>query len=169
MRIVVLGANGGTGRRLVQQALNAGHQVRAVTRHPQSFPIRGAGLEVLAADVRVDAPLAGADVVLSAPGVPFTKDPVTLYSRSTATVLAAMRHAGIRRLVVVSSSATDPRPHAESGIVLNRVIQPLVAATACWPRPPTPRGSAGRLRSPRRRASPPYGRSCAAKPSGSRS
>ena len=61
MRIVVLGANGGTGRRLVQQALDAGHEVRAATRQPQSFPIRDPGLEVQAADVRVEAPTAGAE------------------------------------------------------------------------------------------------------------
>ncbi|MGC4748621.1 NAD(P)-dependent oxidoreductase [Micromonospora sp. DT201] len=129
MRIVVLGANGGTGRRLVQQALDAGHDVRAVTRQPESFPVKGPGLEVVAADVTVDAPVDGADVVLSALGAPFTRQPVLLYSRSTATVLAAMRRAGVRRLVVVSSSATEPHHHAEGGFLLNRVIQPLVTAT----------------------------------------
>jgi putative NADH-flavin reductase len=129
MRIVVLGANGGTGRRLVQQALDAGHEVRAVTRQPQSFPIRGPRLEVQAADVRVEAPIAGADAVLSTLGVPFTRQPVTLYSHSATTILAAMHREGVRRLVVVSSSATEPRHHAEGGVLLNRVIQPLVAAT----------------------------------------
>jgi nucleoside-diphosphate-sugar epimerase len=129
MRIVVLGANGRTGRHLVQQALDAGHDVRAVTRQPQSFPLRAPSLEVVAADVCVQAPVAGADAVLSTLGVPFTRRPVTLYSRSTATVLAAMRREDVRRLVVVSSSATQPQHHAEGGVLLNRVIQPLVAAT----------------------------------------
>lgn len=129
MRIVVFGANGGTGRHLVQQALDAGHAVRAVTRQPRTFPVRGAGLEVVAADVTVDAPVAGTDVVLSTLGVPFTRHPVTLYSRGTATILAAMGREGVRRLVVVSSSATEPHRHAEGGFLLNRVIQPLVTAT----------------------------------------
>ncbi|MEU7803684.1 NAD(P)H-binding protein [Micromonospora arborensis] len=129
MRIVVFGANGGTGRRLVQQALDAGHDVRAVTRQPDSFPVKGPGLEVVDADATVDAPVDGADVVLSTLGVPFTRNPVMVYSRSTATVLAAMRRAGARRLVVVSSSATEPHRHAEGGFLFNRVIQPLVTAT----------------------------------------
>jgi len=129
MRIVVLGANGGTGRRLVQQALDAGHDVRAVTRQPRSFPVRGPGLEVVAADVTVDVPVGGADVVLSTLGVPFTRQRVTIYSRGTTTVLAAMRREGVRRLVVVSSSAAEPHRHAEGGVLLNRVIQPLVTAT----------------------------------------
>jgi nucleoside-diphosphate-sugar epimerase len=83
----------------------------------------------VAADVTVDVPVDGADVVLSTLGVPFTRQPVTLYSRGTATVLAAMRRAGVRRLVVVSSSATEPHRHAEGGVLLNRVVQPLITAT----------------------------------------
>lgn len=129
MLIVVLGANGGTGRRLVEQALDAGHDVRAVTRRPQSFPIKDPGLEVVASDATVEVPLGGAAVVLSTLGTPFTRRPVTLYSHSTATVLKAMRREGVRRLVVVSSSATEPHHHAEGGLLLNRVIQPLVTAT----------------------------------------
>lgn len=129
MRIVVFGANGGTGRRLVQQALDAGHEVRAVTRQPRSFPVRRAGLEVTVADVTADAPVDGADVVLSTLGVPFSRHPVTLYSRGTATILTAMRRHGVRRLVVISSSATEPHRHAEGGFLLNRIIQPLVTAT----------------------------------------
>src|ERR1700728_1645628 len=38
MRIVVFGANGPTGRLLVTQALAAGHEVSAVTRHPEQMP-----------------------------------------------------------------------------------------------------------------------------------
>jgi uncharacterized protein YbjT (DUF2867 family) len=34
MRIVVFGANGPTGRQVLSQALTAGHEVAAVTRHP---------------------------------------------------------------------------------------------------------------------------------------
>ncbi|MET8258701.1 NAD(P)H-binding protein [Micromonospora sp. NPDC005205] len=129
MLIVVLGANGGTGRRLVRQALDAGHDVRAVTRQPQSFPVRGPGLEVVASDATLEVPLSGAAVVLSTLGTPFTRRPVRLYSQSTAAVLEAMRREGVRRLVVVSSSATEPHHHADGGFLLNRVIQPLVTAT----------------------------------------
>jgi nucleoside-diphosphate-sugar epimerase len=103
--------------------------VRAVTRQPRSFPVAGAGLEVVEADVTVDAPVEGADVVLSTLGTPYTRQPVTLYSRGTAMILAAMRRADVRRLVVVSSSATEPHHHAEGGFLLNRIIQPLVTAT----------------------------------------
>jgi NAD(P)-dependent dehydrogenase (short-subunit alcohol dehydrogenase family) len=44
MRIVVFGANGPAGRQLAGQALAAGHEVVAVTRHPEQVPpVVGAG------------------------------------------------------------------------------------------------------------------------------
>jgi NAD(P)H-binding len=38
------------------------------------------------------------------------------------------RH-GVKRLAVVSSSATEPHHHADGGFLLNRVLQPLITAT----------------------------------------
>lgn len=40
-----------------------------------------------------------------------------------------MSRNGVKRVVAVSSSATYPHHHAEGGILLNRVLQPLVTAT----------------------------------------
>lgn len=84
MRIVIFGANGATGRLLTRRALDAGHSVVAVTRHPEAFPITGAALTVAEADVRDAAAVAGvvdgADAVLSTLGVTFTMDPVDTYS-----------------------------------------------------------------------------------------
>jgi putative NADH-flavin reductase len=133
MRIVIFGANGQTGRLLTGQALVAGHDVAAVTRRPAQFPITHDRLAVVEADVRdapaVDRAVEGADVVLSALGVPFTRKPITLYSQGVASIIAAMSRHGIKRLIVVSSSATEPHHHADGGFALNRVFQPLVTAT----------------------------------------
>jgi nucleoside-diphosphate-sugar epimerase len=133
MRIVIFGANGLTGRLLTGQALAAHHQVTAVTRRAPEFPLSHERLTVVQADVHdgpaVDRAVEGADVVLSTLGVPFTRRPVTVYSGGTGTVLAAMSRRGVKRLVVVSSSATEPHHHADGGFLLNRVIQPLLTAT----------------------------------------
>jgi hypothetical protein len=86
MRIVVFGANGLTGRLLTERALGAGHHVAAVTRRPAEFPITHERLDVVEADVHdaqaVDRAVEGADVVLSALGVPFTRKPISVYSDS---------------------------------------------------------------------------------------
>jgi len=49
--------------------------------------------------------VAGVDAVVSTLGVTFTREPVDTYSVGTGNIVAAMRAARTRRLVVVSSTA----------------------------------------------------------------
>jgi len=133
MKIVVFGANGPTGRLLTQQAITAGHQVVAVTRRPGDFPLSHVRLTVENADVRdseaVDRAVTGADAVLSTLGTPFSRAPITLYSEGIRAITRAMTHHGVKRLVAVTSSATEPRRHADGGFLMNWIMQPLVVAT----------------------------------------
>jgi putative NADH-flavin reductase len=133
MRIVVFGANGATGRLLVRQALAADHDVVAVTRHPAEFPLAHDQLSVEGADVHdgdaVARVVRGADAVLSSLGVPFSRKPITVYSAGIASIAGAMSRHGVKRVVAVSSSATEPSYHAGGGFLLNRVMQPLITAT----------------------------------------
>lgn len=128
--VVVFGANGGSGRVLVQQGLDAGHQVRAVTRHPEQFPLEHSRLSVVRTDVNdpesVDAVVEGADAVVSALGVPYTRAPITLYSRSARHIVEAMHRHKVRRLVVVSSTAVDPRAGSQGRFITDHLIAPLV-------------------------------------------
>ena len=133
MRIAVFGANGLTGRLLTEQALAAGHETAAVTRRPAGFPITHGRLSLVEADVHdaqaVNRAVEGADVVLSTLGVPYTRKPVNIYSDGIRNVATAMSRHGVKRLVVVSSSATEPHHHADGGFLMNRVLQPLITAT----------------------------------------
>jgi nucleoside-diphosphate-sugar epimerase len=133
MRIVIFGANGLTGRLLTEQALAAGYEVAAVTRRPADFPITHERLSVVESDVHeaqaVDRVVKGADAVLSTLGAPYTRKPVNVYSDGIRNVAAAMSRHGVKRLVVVSSSATEPHHHADGGFLMNRVLQPLITAT----------------------------------------
>jgi putative NADH-flavin reductase len=127
MRITVLGATGGTGRQLVQQALDAGHTVTAVVRDPARLPIQGDTLEVVTADVfdpaALEPAVAGADRVVSALGAkPNAKTPVR--ARGAEAVVAAMRATGSRRLVVVTSAGHIP--DAADGFVTRAVVKPLI-------------------------------------------
>jgi nucleoside-diphosphate-sugar epimerase len=130
MRITVFGANGPTGRLLTAQALEAGHRVTAVTRQPDAFPLHHARLEVVGADVldaaAVDAAVADHDAVLSALGVPASKEPIDTYSQGVGNIVAAMSRHRTRRLVVVSSSGVDPQPYSDGGIFFNRLLLPYV-------------------------------------------
>jgi putative NADH-flavin reductase len=130
MSIVVFGANGPTGRLLVAHALAAGHQVIAVTRRPDKFPQQHPNLTVARADVldasAVEGVVSGADAILSTLGAPYGRTQVAVYSVGVRNILTAMERHQVRRLVVVSSSATDPKPYADAGFFFNRVVQPFV-------------------------------------------
>src|SRR5699024_11745648 len=131
--ITIFGANGPTGRLLTEQALAAGHDVVAATRRPAAFPIEHRRLVVAHVDVHdqsaVDHVVAGAHVVLSTLGVPYSRQPITTYSAGTAAIVSAMSEHGVKRLAVVSSSATEPTTHADGGFLLNRILQPVITRT----------------------------------------
>lgn len=132
MKLTLFGANGATGRELTRQALDAGHHVTAVTRHPETFPLTHPDLAVVSADVSdqdaVDRAVGGSTAVLSSLGVPFSRKPITVYSTGVGNIVAAMGRQGVRRLVVVSSSAVDHADSPQAGFVFNRILQPFVAA-----------------------------------------
>jgi putative NADH-flavin reductase len=132
MNIVVFGANGQTGQLLTKQAVDLGHRVTAVTRHPEAFPLHHEQVQVLRGDVfdlaDVQRAVAGQDAVLSSLGVPYSFKPITLYSQGMAHLVQAMARSGVRRLVCVSSSATDPH-ETGGGFLLDHILQPLIIAT----------------------------------------
>lgn len=112
MKLCVFGASGPVGRAVVGQALEAGHDVTAVTRDPDRFPMTAQQLlSVVAGDVldphQVSTALRGAEAVICAVGVPPTRKPVTTYSIGTRNIVEAMRNQGLRRIVCVSSKELD--------------------------------------------------------------
>ncbi|HEU5439902.1 MAG TPA: NAD(P)H-binding protein, partial [Ktedonobacterales bacterium] len=69
------------------------------------------------------------DAVLSVLGVPFSRKPITVYSQGIAHIVQAMKHEGIRRLVCVSSSATDPQSRYHDtggGFVFEKILKPII-------------------------------------------
>ncbi len=112
MRIVVFGAAGPTGVHLTRRALERGFEVTAVTRRVTEFPVKDEQLRVVRADatdpVGVAEAIKGADAVLSVLGTKFSPKPITVYSASAKVIVSEMRRQGLTRLVVTSSSATEP-------------------------------------------------------------
>jgi putative NADH-flavin reductase len=132
VKLALFGANGQTGRLATALALDAGHEVVAVTRRPREFPLSGPGLMVVEADVRdataVQPVVAGADAVVSTLGVTFTREKVDTYSAGTANIVAAMQATGTRRLIVVSSTAAYPTRRSDSPLTL-RLVEPIITRT----------------------------------------
>jgi putative NADH-flavin reductase len=114
MRLLILGANGHTGRQLLDLALGRGHEVTAFVRSPEKITRRHPLLQVQRGDPRsVDelaSALPGHDVVLSALGVrpPQAFRPHSLVQECAASTVAAMTRAGVKRLVLVSVAVLFP-------------------------------------------------------------
>ena len=72
MNLVIFGATGGTGRALVEQALDQGHTVTAFVRKASRMRVKHRRLKLAIGDVlnyaTVEAAIAGQDAVLSALG-----------------------------------------------------------------------------------------------------
>jgi len=104
MRLFILGATGGTGLQLVDQALKRQHRVTAFVRTPHKLGAPREGLTVIQGDLlnaeAVGAALAGHDAVLSAMGPP-GPGRTTIAGDSARATAAAMRATGVRRLLVV--------------------------------------------------------------------
>jgi putative NADH-flavin reductase len=111
MCLFVLGATGGIGRELVNQALQRHHRVTAFVRSPQKLGAAQEGLTVIQGDVRnadaMSAALAGHDAMLSALGPPGPARNTITSDSARATVMA-MHSAGVHRLLVVGVAALFP-------------------------------------------------------------
>ena len=106
MRVLVLGATGGTGLCLVQQALEQELTITAFAR--RAFGSATQRLRVIQGDVlepaQVEAAVVGHDVVLWAIGArPWKRAARHVCSDGTRNLVAAMKAAGVRRLVCESA------------------------------------------------------------------
>ena len=94
MKVLIIGATGGTGRQLVEQALTAGHEVTALVRNPGKIRARHERLRVVQGDIldfhSLDLALAGQDAVLSSLGTKSVFKPVKIFSEGTSNLLRAM-------------------------------------------------------------------------------
>src|SRR5690242_5112481 len=110
MKLVVFGAAGRTGRHVVAQALDAGHDVVAVARRPADLPLSHDRLQILQGDVldpaTVGKPVAGSDAVVLTVAAA-NRRPTLVFSEGTANIVEAMRDAGVRRILCTSSAHVD--------------------------------------------------------------
>jgi putative NADH-flavin reductase len=107
MDLVVFGASGRLGRNLVEQALTAGHRVRAFVRSPSKLAIQHAHLTLFQGDSMnakaVYKALADQQAVISALGTARSLEPGMLETAAK-NIVAAMKERNIYRLVSTSGA-----------------------------------------------------------------
>jgi uncharacterized protein len=106
MKVVLYGASGMIGSRILRELLRRGHQVTAVVRDPSR--ITAPGVRALKGDVTDAANVAqtarGADAVISAYAPPKGDEPV--FSAAIYALLDGLGEAGVRKLLVVGGAGS---------------------------------------------------------------
>jgi putative NADH-flavin reductase len=113
LHIVVIGANGGTGKEFTQQALDAGHRVTAIVRTPEKLVMEHPNLKIVKGDVLqasgFENEIENIDVIISALGV-HSQKPTTIYSQGITNIISAMKNKNIKRIFCISAQAIEISP-----------------------------------------------------------
>ncbi len=131
MKVLVLGATGGSGRLIVRDALAKGHSVVALVRSKAKADLPG--VHMIEGDARDEGTLTralnGCDAVVSSLGTGMGFSEVSLLTVATRALVTAMTRSGVRRLVCISALGVgDSKGHG--GFVFDRLFQPLLLSRA---------------------------------------
>lgn len=115
MRILLVGATGGTGLEVIRQALQRGVEVTAILRSPDKLGELACAITIAPGSVfdagDIAAAGTGCDAVLSAIGSPggfLGRGATTVYSQTAAALVGGMPRAGISRLIFCTSAGVEP-------------------------------------------------------------
>ncbi len=107
MNLLIIGATGGTGRALVKQSLEQGHNVASFVRDRAKVKIQHPHLTVVKGDIldyaSVENAVQGKDAVLSALGHKKWFIKTTILSKGTRNIISAMEKHGVNRFICETS------------------------------------------------------------------
>lgn len=146
MKILVIGATGGTGRATVAQLLADGHHVTAFGRHPERLGAPSGQLSLAVGDALnprdVERAVAGQDAVVVTLGISENPlrvrffgprhTPLDVRSAGTRHAIAAMQRHGVPRLVVLSSygvAETRSKLAFMDRMFFDLILKPQIADT----------------------------------------
>jgi putative NADH-flavin reductase len=133
--VLIVGATGGTGRQLVAQALERGHEVTAFVRDPTRLGVEHPRLRVLTGDVldyaSVEAAVRGQEAVVSALGHKRYFGPSRILSEGTRNLLRAMEAHGVSRMVCQTSLGIGDSA-GRMGLYYTFIVIPIVVPFYFW-------------------------------------
>ena len=109
MTVLVVGANGRTGKEIVQRLLKHNYEVKAMVRRREAgLPLEEQGAQMVIADLKdsFDDALEGCDAILSAVGAGMDGDPEEVDNQGVVKLIKAAQERGIERFILVSSMGT---------------------------------------------------------------
>src|SRR5713226_8950021 len=134
MKLVVLGATGGTGLEIVRQAIEHGHSVTAFVRSPDRMKPFWDRIHIQQGDLLNSAELErviqGHDAVLSGfgPRVPVSKADANLLQQFAVALTSAMLRTEVRRVVVESVAFLFKDSIIPPAYLLGRMLFPGIVA-----------------------------------------
>jgi putative NADH-flavin reductase len=129
-KIIVFGATGGTGKLVVEQALESGYQVTVIVRNPFVVTLRHRQLNIIKGDVlqlnTFEEAMDGHDVVVSCVGTR-QRGPTNVYSKGISNIMKAMQGKNINRLICLSAIAVivPPKSSRVMKFVIKNILQRL--------------------------------------------
>lgn len=115
MKLLLLGATGRTGRHVLTEALQRGHEVHALVRDPSKVSVKSIGLVLFTGNpenrIALDKAIKGCDAVISTLNISRKSDfpwaplrtPVDFLGNMLEHLIGLMRDEGINRLVLTSA------------------------------------------------------------------
>ncbi len=134
MKLLVLGATGGTGQEIVRQAIERGHSVTAFVRSLDRLKPFKDRITIKQGDLlnsaELEQAIRGHDAVLSAfgPRVPISKADANLLQRFAVALTSAMPQAGVRRVIAESVAFLFKDAIIPPAYLLGRLLFPSVVA-----------------------------------------
>ncbi|MDD4645703.1 MAG: NAD(P)H-binding protein [Bacteroidales bacterium] len=126
MKLVIFGASGQTGKLLVQQALDRGHEVIAYVRREGAITLEHPKLKVMTGQlydqIKLHEAIAGADVCFSTLGVASISKRSLEFTVGIDQIVEVMEEEGVKRLIYMSSLGAG-----ESRFLMGPVIRFIVA------------------------------------------
>ena len=121
MKIIVFGANGRTGQKVIEQAINKGMEVTAFVRSADSIKLKSDKLSVVIGQATiledVKKAMVGHDDVINCIGGPGAK-PSAIITDITNNIVMAMNETGVKRIAQVASAGI----HGELKGVIGKII-----------------------------------------------
>ena len=127
-----MGASRGVGLATVYAALDAGHEVRAMSRSAEDISMAHRNLVKISGDAcdpeQVNEALRGCDIVITVIGISPTRKPVTIFSDCARTITQSMMDHNIKRLIAVTGVGAGDSKHV-GGALYSRILRPMLLGT----------------------------------------
>lgn len=126
MKVIVFGATGGVGKQVVQQGLDAGHEITAFIRTPSKLEVSYEGLTIVQGDAfnaeEVSDAIKGHDAVISCLGSSTGMKKSDELQNMTRNIVEGMQRHDVNRIVYTASAGV----HRELTGVMGKIVMMLL-------------------------------------------